>query len=373
VKQRFSLPRRLYCTTTAPEVEMTPILQEKLIFYALRQPVPITLRELYSFGENITPNTHLLTAKFLHNELPVRFAQRIRDIKRLPFGLAETPSMVAVRKCYETSFHRVDSHPDIRTHEDEQSFRQMIHDIKGNHKTIQQQIATSLRELIMASKSEQADRFDFGRFLDSFYMSRLSIRMLTGQYMALQEPKDGMIGLIKLQCSPGEIAMDAARDAASLAKYYYGDAPEVEVLGAADLTFTYIPSHLHYIFFELLKNSMRATLEKHDTASRLPKIQVVIAEGEDEIAVKISDEGGGLKRDGLPRIWTYTYTTANNAITEGNTHTAPMAGFGHGLPLSRLYCRYWGGDLTMMSMEGFGTDAYVHIHKLGNRDERLPY
>jgi len=267
----------------------------------------------------------------------------------------------------------VDSHPDIRTHEDEQSFRQMIHDIKGNHKTIQQQIATSLRELIMASKSEQADRFDFGRFLDSFYMSRLSIRMLTGQYMALQEPKDGMIGLIKLQCSPGEIAMDAARDAASLAKYYYGDAPEVEVLGAADLTFTYIPSHLHYIFFELLKNSMRATLEKHDTASRLPKIQVVIAEGEDEIAVKISDEGGGLKRDGLPRIWTYTYTTANNAITEGNTHTAPMAGFGHGLPLSRLYCRYWGGDLTMMSMEGFGTDAYVHIHKLGNRDERLPY
>jgi len=170
--------------------------------------------------------------------------------------------------------------------------------------------------------------------------------------------------------------MNAAADAAALAQYYYGDAPEVEILGADKLNFTYIPTHLHYIFFELLKNSMRATLETHANSSSLPKIQVVIAEGEDEIAVKISDQGGGLRRDGLPRIWTYTYTTAENAITSsaGNQNErAPMAGFGHGLPLSRLYCRYWGGDLTMMSMEGFGTDAYVHIHKLGNRDEQLPY
>lgn len=119
---------------------------------------------------------------------------------------------------------------------------------------------------------------------------------------------------------------------------------------------------------------MRATLEAHENASELPPIQIVIAEGEDEVAVKISDQGGGVKRDGLSRIWTYTYTTANSAITEPKgTHTAPMAGFGHGLPLSRLYCRYWGGNLTIMSMEGFGTDAYVQIHKLGNRDEQLPY
>jgi len=199
--------------------------------------------------------------------------------------------------------------------------------------------------------------------------------MLTGQYMALQQPKDGFIGLIQLGCSPAQLAMQAANDAAGLAKFYYGDAPEVEILGAKNLKFSYVPTHLQYIFFELLKNSMRATLEKHENSSRLPPIQVVIAEGEDEIAVKISDQGGGLKRDGLPRIWTYTYTTADNAVIgdSANQGQAPMAGFGHGLPLSRLYCRYWGGDLQMMSMEGFGTDAYVHIHKLGNRDEQLPY
>jgi pyruvate dehydrogenase kinase 2/3/4 len=45
---------------------------------------------------------------------------------------------------------------------------------------------------------------------------------------------------------------------------------------------------------------------------------------------------------------------------------AVLAGYGYGLPISRLYARYFGGDLQIISMEGYGTDAYLHLNRLGN-------
>ena len=48
------------------------------------------------------------------------------------------------------------------------------------------------------------------------------------------------------------------------------------------------------------------------------------------------------------------------------------AGYGYGLPISRLYARYFGGDLQVVSMEGYGTDVYLHLNRLGNVQEPLP-
>jgi pyruvate dehydrogenase kinase 2/3/4 len=65
---------------------------------------------------------------------------------------------------------------------------------------------------------------------------------------------------------------------------------------------------------------------------------------------QVSDEGGGIPRSGLPRIWTYLYSTAKSPLPtmdasgeEGGP--AVLAGYGYGLPISRLYARYFGGDL----------------------------
>jgi pyruvate dehydrogenase kinase 2/3/4 len=49
---------------------------------------------------------------------------------------------------------------------------------------------------------------------------------------------------------------------------------------------------------KLLKNSMRAVVEFHDGKKNLPPIKIIIADSEtnEDIAIKISDEGGGIPR-----------------------------------------------------------------------------
>ena len=155
------------------------------------------------------------------------------------------------------------------------------------------------------------------------------------------------------------------------------------VRGHLDTSITYIPSHLYYILFELLKNAMRAVCETHAQAETLPELEVVIADGQDEIVVKISDQGGGVARPHVEAgsMWKYGFSTKSNACAfdlehhGGKVHdaqqapsaiptvstNATIAGFGQGLPISRLYARYFGGDIHLQSMHGYGTDLFIYM------------
>lgn len=77
----------------------------------------------------------------------------------------------------------------------------------------------------------------------------------------------------------------------------------------------------------------------------------------EDLFLQISDEGGGIPRSGLPKIWTYLYSTAKNPVVLGRQDQEMpnvMAGYGYGLPISRCYARYFGGDVQIISMEGYG-------------------
>ena len=45
-------------------------------------------------------------------------------------------------------------------------------------------------------------------------------------------------------------------------------------------------------------------------------------------------------------------------------HPFKMAGLGFGLPMARLFARYFGGELTLVNLPSYGVDAFVTLRAL---------
>ncbi|KAI0935144.1 hypothetical protein AcV7_004033 [Taiwanofungus camphoratus] len=232
------------------------------------------------------------------------------------------------------------------------------------------------------SRNARNINLDVQHWLDRFYLSRIGIRFLIGQHIALNtlQPHPDYVGIICTSANVHDIVQEAIENARFVCEEHYAmfKGPPVQLICPTHLHFAYVPGHLSHICFELLKNSLRAVVERYgpENEDHFPPIKVIVVEGKEDITIKISDEGGGIPRSAIPLIWTYMYTTMEGQNIDqdfqASDFKAPMAGFGYGLPLSRLYARYFGGDLRLISMDGFGTDVYIHLNRLSSNREPLP-
>ncbi|OQE16351.1 hypothetical protein PENFLA_c028G09910 [Penicillium flavigenum] len=256
-----------------------------------------------------------------------------------------------------------------------QRFAKTLQQIKRRHDGVVTTVAQGILEWKRARQRMQIDS-TIQSFLDRFYMSRIGIRMLIGQHIALTEQTHvkhpNYVGIICTKTNVRDIALEAIENARFVCEDYYGlfEAPKVQLVCKEDLNFMYVPGHLSHMLFETLKNSLRAVVEQHGAdKDDFPVTKVIVAEGKEDITIKVSDEGGGIPRSSIPLVWTYMYTTVEQTPNldpdfDKNDFKAPMAGFGYGLPISRLYARYFGGDLKLISMEGDGRIRITTSHRL---------
>jgi len=353
--------------------------QQRLMWEAAKKPeFKLNLGDLIKFGRDADNKTLLMSAMFLQKELPIRIGKRVQELQSLPVPMYSTKSVRELSALYEETFFRVLNHDPPNNSKAEQSFSDMLLNVRDKHKLVQANIAAGFIEMLRSGVPKWAiESEEIQDKLTRFYTGRIGVRLLMDQHLGLRRDaqdrseqaqhkrgqlQQAFVGCVQTQCNLREIIEDAISDARDACKMHLKDCPTVMIEGREDISAPYIPEHLYIMVFEILKNSCRATVELHGRAStshtpmygeELPPCRVTISGGSD-CFVKISDRGGGIPPQSLQRIWNFAHTTAPPGMQE-------LAGFGHGLPLSRTYARYWGGDIEVMSMENCGVDNYIRL------------
>nr|XP_029518775.1 pyruvate dehydrogenase (acetyl-transferring) kinase isozyme 4, mitochondrial-like isoform X2 [Oncorhynchus nerka] len=317
-------------------------------------PSPLSMKQFIDFGSaNACEKTSFV---FLRQELPVRLANIMKEIDFLPDKLLSTPSLQLLQSWYATSLMEIvgflEKEPDDKNIL--KKFTETLVNIRNRHNNVVTTMAQGVVEYKDAFGSDPVTNQNVQYFLDRFYMSRISTRMIMNQHYAFDSSK-------------------------MLCEQYYLTSPEIDLTQVnakgpdQPLRIVYVPSHLYHMLFELFKNAMRATVETHEMALHLPPVKVRVSLGSEDLTIKISDRGGGVPLRKIERLFSYMYSTAPSPVDIDNSRNAPLAGFGYGLPISRLYAKYFQGDLQLYSMEGYGTSAVIYLKALSSESvERLP-
>ncbi|KAJ9120775.1 hypothetical protein QFC22_002708 [Naganishia vaughanmartiniae] len=374
------------------------------------------------FGQNPSQGTLLKASQFLAEELPIRLSHRVKELDELPDGLAEADGVRRVKEWYAESFNDLVTfpppklepklrdalmmppsenqipfpvatpNPSLHPHVDDEPGGSNLQRQQAGHSTWGGQAGwkgygygegTGTGPNGQGYSNSYGEGSGNGHGLQGTNKLRIPIerRYFSPPPKNLVYPPEvheyndkftRMLEGIKKRHDP--TVTTVAQGILEWKRKTHRNG----LMGAGMQSFLdrFYMSRSH-ICFELLKNSLRAVVERHgvENEDSFPPIKVVVVEGKEDLTIKISDEGGGIPRSAMPQIWTYMYTTMSEAQdldgVAQNDFKAPMAGFGYGLPLSRLYARFFGGDLRLISMEGYGTDAYIHLNKLSSSVEPL--
>uniref|UniRef100_A0A671U576 Protein-serine/threonine kinase n=1 Tax=Sparus aurata TaxID=8175 RepID=A0A671U576_SPAAU len=335
--------------------------------FAKFSPSPLSMKQFLDFGSaNACEKTSFV---FLRQELPVRLANIMKEIDFLPDKLLGTPSLKLLTSWYSQSLLELidflERDPDDK--EVLKSFTQTLVNVRNRHNNVVPTMAQGVVEYKEAFGVDPVTNQNVQYFLDRFYMSRISTRMLMNQHTLIFEgsvnpahPKH--IGSIDPSCDTVEVVKDAYETSKMLCEQYYLTSPDMEITEVNSknpgqpLHIVYVPSHLYHMLFELFKvHQLRVSL------------------GSEDLTIKMSDRGGGVPLRKIERLFSYMYSTAPSPVHSDNSRNAPLAGFGYGLPISRLYAKYFQGDLQLYSMEGYGTSAVIYLKALSSESvERLP-
>ncbi|KFO99635.1 hypothetical protein N300_14627, partial [Calypte anna] len=207
--------------------------------------------------------------------------------------------------------------------------------IRNRHNEVVPTMAQGVIEYKEAYGDDPVSNQNIQYFLDRFYLSRISIRMLINQHSQGTPNSPPHPPLYFWGADPSAPPLpDAYNMAKLLCDKYYLASPDLEIeevnaiSSQQPISIVYVPSHLYHMLFELFKNAMRATVESHENSPHLPPIKVLVAlglwGGHLHPPLQMSDRGLGVPLRKIERLFSYLYSTA--PTPQPGSGGAPLVG-----------------------------------------------
>jgi len=311
-------------------------------------------------------------AKFLQSELRNRFAQRVLELKMLPFGIPGRRGICNVIKQYSCAAVDLADCPPPDTLAKDRRFTGLLERITAEQAGLPNAMLSEMRSLNTELTAGLPCRIRLSNILQRFFASRIGLQLLMRNYITSWSNPTGFVGVFELECCPSKLIQKAARQITGLCQKQMGQCPQVIVQEASSGSLVCIPSHVSYILREVLKNACMAVVREHngaDVCAALPPVICHVEHSDKSVMIKISDQGGGMSAKAMRNAWTFMHSTFGAVDTV-------MGGYGVGLPMSRVYAQYFGGDLKLQSKEGVGTDVILMLSRLDMQEilpEPLPF
>lgn len=361
IKREFSFPYHSRVDQRSPlSANASKNVERIMERYSNKKPTPGTLEQFIVLS-NVK---HKLSwGPHVQNEMLVRLTSRIRDFGNLPSKLLEEKQVETVINMYKDYLQQIESLESTDSPKLNREFIRLLSEFKAKDSSTLPLIASGIQSWRESTNQKGIDNI-LAAQLDDLFTARLSVRILIGQYCEFAKPN--MPGLIERGLLVSEVVEEARSKVKQMTIEKYSKCPDITIEGKLDSRLTYIRTFLRHIVVELVKNSAEATLEKHKESDKLPSVDIVISGGKEDCVIKVSDVGGGIPRSALNKIWSYQFTTSKNKVQNAKemTFRDSFSGSGYGLPIARLFARYFGGDLQLICTEGYGTDAYIYLKRV---------
>ena len=330
----------------------------KIFDYSLKNVNHIKFIDILKSKSIKDSNLITISSKHIYKEMPIRFAQRVTDLNNLPFGLSKNHSVNTVREWYLTSFFELTETKEPNTFEESLKFKEIIQQIYFRHALTLQTMSDGISELKKENKISDVEAPMIQKFLNKFYTNRTELRILIEQYLSFFEKSksDQYFGIVNLQSDPKKIIIKVIDDIQNISTINLDNI--INIQSKNNIILPSMDHYLYYIFFELIKNSVQAIIEKQNIVSKYtPQINITITNIDDKWTVfKIDDNGIGIKPTDIEKIWYYSFTTSHIPTS--------LSGLGYGLPISDIYVNFFNSSSNNIRLESLykeGTVIYLFL------------